>query len=247
MERETMKVSKPVDEQELANFKRSERITLIIWAIVGIAAIVFAALYFTVVATPGFLSISIGKWDTVTSTLVKPDPNFNWDANMATDTPIMLSFLDLLANTWSASGSYIYVSPTGNESVRELTYLLSNTQMLGASFYLQIISVALFAVALIMGVVAYVSKKKLSALPVGFGLLSMAVSMMSFGYLIVGSTSTTISPGLPLLPDLVYGSIYTIQIVFMVIFYVLGAAFCAIAPYVIDHRASALYDIGLKH
>ena len=81
----------------------------------------------------------------------------------------------------------------------------------------------------------------------GLALLSMMISMLGLGYLLLGSTSIICRPSNPITPDVTYGGIYWYQIAVLCVFYVLGVTFVAISPYVIDHRASALYDLGLKH
>ncbi len=244
MERTPMKVSKPVDETELSNFKRTERITLIFWICFGVAALAIACLYFAFIALPSFLTVTIGEWNVTNPAWSLPE-GFDWNGTVAGT--YTFSMIDLVNGGWSIPVTYLNTLANGNVQTMNVTYSLGQTQMVAASFYLQIVSIAIFVLALVGGAVAYFSKKKLSALPVGLALLSMMISMLGLGYLLLGSTSIICRPSNPITPDVIYGGIYWYQIAVLCVFYVLGVTFVAISPYVIDHRASALYDLGLKH
>ena len=245
MERAPMKVSKPVDEAELSNFKRNEQITLIFWICFGIAALVVAVLYFAFIGLPNYLTVTIGEWKNVTNPSWTLPEGYDWDGTVAGT--YTFSMLDIVKGGWSVPATYLNTTATGVVQTVNISYVLGQTQMVYTAFWLQAVSVGIFVLALIGGAVAYFTKKKLSALPVGLALLSMMISMLGLGYLLLGSTSIICRPSNPVIPDVTYGGIYWILIAVLCVFYVLGVTFVAISPYVIDHRASALYDLGLKH
>lgn len=246
MEKPTVTARKPMDGEELSNFKRGERITLIFWIIFGVLSLVFVCLYFAFITDKGFLSVVIPEWNLDSSSVFTQADGFDWNSTMAGT--YSFSLLDLVFGSaaFSPVGKYVQQYANGTSDTLSITYSISNTQMVSASFYLQIASVALLVLALIGGVIAYFSKKKLSVIPVGFGLASIGIGMMSFGYLLVGATSIVSGPTSPIQPDVNYGSVYAYQMIFMIVFFIFAAIFCAIAPYVIDHRASALYDMNNK-